>query len=210
MTPVLLTAAFSYLLGSIPFGYILVRLFRGEDIRRSGSGNIGATNVARSSPALGALTLLLDASKGLLAAFVAMLVAARTKQGYDENRLYLIISIAALFAILGHSFPIWLNFRGGKGVATAVGAFSLLAPYAMLASVGVFLAVAFASRYVSLSSVTAAAVFPLLAWFLYRAYFSGLEILVMCMTSILIIARHHENIGRLLSGTEPRFSLKHS
>jgi acyl phosphate:glycerol-3-phosphate acyltransferase len=210
MIPVLLTAASSYLLGSIPFGYILVRWFRGQDIRRSGSGNIGATNVARSSPGLGALTLVLDASKGLLAAYLAMLMANRTMESYANNRLYLMMSMAALFAILGHIFPVWLNFRGGKGVATAVGAFSLLAPYAMLAAVGVFLVVAFVSRYVSLSSVTAAAVFPLFAWFLYREYFSGFEILVMCITSIFIIARHRQNIGRLLSGTEPRFQLRHS
>ena len=210
MIPVLLTAASSYLLGSIPFGYILVRLFRGQDIRRSGSGNIGATNVARSSPGLGALTLVLDAGKGLLAAYLAILIANRTRESSDDNRLYLMMSLAALFAILGHIFPVWLSFRGGKGVATAVGAFSLLAPYAMLGAVGVFLVVAFASRYVSLSSVAAAAVFPLFAWFLYREYFSRFDIVVMCMTSIFIIARHHQNIGRLLSGTEPRFHLRHS
>ena len=211
MIAVLLIAAGSYLLGSIPFGYILVRLFRGEDVRRSGSGNIGATNVARSSPALGAFTLLLDAGKGLLAAYLAIVITSRARDSYgNQNRLYLMMSIAALFAILGHIFPVWLGFRGGKGVATAVGAFSVLAPYAMLAAIGVFLVVAFVSRYVSLSSVAAAAVFPLLAWILYRSSFSGVEILVMCMTSIFIIARHHQNIGRLLSGTEPRFQLKHS
>jgi len=210
MIPVLLTAASSYLLGSIPFGYILVRLFRGQDIRRSGSGNIGATNVARSSPGLGALTLVLDAGKGLLAAYLAILIANRTRESSDDNRLYLMMSLAALFAILGHVFPVWLNFRGGKGVATAVGAFILLAPYAMLAAVGVFLVVVLVSRYVSLSSVAATAVFPLFAWFLYREYFSRFDIVVMCMTSIFIIARHHQNIGRLLSGTEPRFHLRHS
>jgi glycerol-3-phosphate acyltransferase PlsY len=210
MIPVLLTAASSYLLGSIPFGYILVRLSRGQDIRRSGSGNIGATNVARSSPGLGALTLMLDAGKGLLAAYLAILIANRTRESSDHNRLYLMMSLAALFAILGHVFPVWLNFRGGKGVATAVGAFILLAPYAMLAAVAVFLVVVLVSRYVSLSSVAATAVFPLFAWFLYREYFSRFDIVVMCMTSIFIIARHHQNIGRLLSGTEPRFHLRHS
>jgi glycerol-3-phosphate acyltransferase PlsY len=210
MIPVLLTAASSYLLGSIPFGYILVRLSRGQDIRRSGSGNIGATNVARSSPGLGALTLVLDAGKGLLAAYLAILIANRTRESSDDNRLYLMMSLAALFAILGHVFPVWLNFRGGKGVATAVGAFILLAPYAMLAAVAVFLVVVLVSRYVSLSSVAATAVFPLFAWFLYREYFSRFDIVVMCMTSIFIIARHHQNIGRLLSGTEPRFHLRHS
>jgi acyl phosphate:glycerol-3-phosphate acyltransferase len=210
MIPLLLTAASSYLLGSIPFGYILVRLFRGQDIRRSGSGNIGATNVARSSPGLGALTLLLDTAKGSLAAYLPMLISSRTSQGNYGNRLYLMMSVAALFAVIGHIFPAWLNFHGGKGVATAAGAFSLLAPYAMMAAIGVFLIVVFTSRYVSLSSVAAAGVFPLFSWLLYRAYFSVVEILPICLASGLIIARHQQNIARLLSGTEPRFHLRHS
>ncbi len=116
---ILLTATVSYLLGSIPFGLILVRIFRGEDVRLSGSGNIGATNVARSSPALGVLTLVLDALKGLAA-------VALTRAFFPGRNT--LAGMAALFAIVGHMFPIWLKFRGGKGVATALGSFALLAP----------------------------------------------------------------------------------
>jgi glycerol-3-phosphate acyltransferase PlsY len=113
------TAAIGYLLGSIPFGYLLVRMFKGEDVRASGSGNIGATNVARKSPALGIATLLLDTAKGL----AAVLVARGLFNG-PQHRL--IMTTAAFFAVLGHLFPVWLKFRGGKGVATSLGAFILL------------------------------------------------------------------------------------
>jgi acyl phosphate:glycerol-3-phosphate acyltransferase len=204
----LLTAAISYLLGSIPFGYILFRIFRGQDIRQSGSGNIGATNVARSSPVLGMLTLVLDAAKGLAAVYVAAVIFGRTTFGYYDNRLYPMMSVAALCAILGHTFPVWLKFRGGKGVATAVGAFFLLAPYAILAAIGVFLVVALASRYVSLSSIVATVAFPMFAWLLYRGYFPLAGILTICAASALVIARHRQNIRRLLAGTEPRFQLR--
>src|SRR5580765_6783122 len=125
-----LTAAFSYLLGSIPFGFILVRVFRGQDVRLSGSGNIGATNVARSSPALGVVTLILDALKGLAA-------VALTRGVFPGRNV--LAGLAALFAIVGHMFPIWLKFRGGKGVATALGAFLRFAPMAVLVAVGIFI-----------------------------------------------------------------------
>jgi glycerol-3-phosphate acyltransferase PlsY len=125
----LLIAVVAYLLGSIPFGYLLVRVFRGEDVRHSGSGNIGATNVARSSPVLGLLTLSLDASKG----GAAVLIAARFQ---TSGALYSIESLAALFAILGHLFPVWLKFRGGKGVATALGSFVIIAPKSILCGIG--------------------------------------------------------------------------
>jgi glycerol-3-phosphate acyltransferase PlsY len=210
MTPVFLTAIISYLLGAIPFGYIVIRVFLGQDIRLCGSGNIGATNVARSSPLLGALTFVLDAGKGFLAVCLAAFLFDRTPPPHCVDRLFAMMSLAALSAILGHMFPLWLGFRGGKGVATAVGAFGLLAPYATLAAIMVFFAVALTSRYVSLSSVAAAAVFPIFAWLLYRTHFSRIEILTICVASSLIIARHHRNIGRLLSGTEPRFHLRHS
>ena len=109
----------SYLLGSIPFGYLLVRIFRGEDVRQSGSGNIGATNVSRKSPVLGALTLLLDALKGSAAVALSYVVADRMVAIPSLEQL----ALAALFAVLGHMFPVWLKFRGGKGVATGLGAF---------------------------------------------------------------------------------------
>src|ERR1700737_5052274 len=119
MIPYLIPAAVSYLLGSIPFGYVLVRIFKHEDVRTLGSGNIGATNVARKSPALGIATLVLDAAKGLAAVLVARVLFSGPHQ-------QLIMTTAALFAVVGHLFPVWLKFRGGKGVATRFGAFILL------------------------------------------------------------------------------------
>jgi glycerol-3-phosphate acyltransferase PlsY len=187
----------SYLLGSIPFGYILVRLFRKEDIRRSGSGNIGATNVARSSPALGVLTLVLDALKGLSA-----VVIARHFASADAS----LAAGAALAAVVGHMFPVWLGFRGGKGVATGIGAFVLLAPKTMAVMVGVFLAVVAVSRYVSLGSLVAAALLPLLAWKLDRL--ERTPLLLAGMASLLVIVKHHANIRRLLDGTESRLGGK--
>src|SRR5579863_6469508 len=136
----LLVVASSYLLGSIPFGYLLVRIFRGEDVRRSGSRNIGATNVSRTSPMLGVLTLLLDALKGAAAVWLTRLFAPS----------YTITALAALFAVLGHMFPFWLGFRGGKGVATALGSFLRLSWMAVLAMMVVFLVVVVISRRISL------------------------------------------------------------
>ena len=157
----LLIAAVSYLLGSIPFGYLLVRIFRGEDVRQSGSGNIGATNVSRKSPALGVLTLLLDALKGTIAVWLTY----RTLQfpGNIDVDLFLFCSTAAVFAVVGHMFPIWLGFRGGKGVATSLGAFALIAPHAILGSAAIFLFVAgrVIPPYLSLASITASLSFHL-------------------------------------------------
>jgi glycerol-3-phosphate acyltransferase PlsY len=215
-----LTAVFGYLLGSIPFGLILVRIFRGEDVRKTGSGNIGATNVARSSPALGLLTLVLDALKGSAAVLVAiMLSRAEIMHWSDSNLSYnpehywtpmpTVVAIraatAALFAVIGHIFPVWLRFRGGKGVATALGALSLLAPRATVLAVGVFVAVVVAFRYVSLGSIVAVTLFPLLAWLLHDYAGEPKVLGLMAIASLLIIARHHQNIRRLLARTEPRF-----
>ena len=216
----IITAAFSYLLGSIPFGFILMRVFRGQDVRQTGSGNIGATNVARSSRALGLLTLFLDALKGSGAVVVGIMLSRGEIMGWGDSNLpyypehqwtlmptivAMRAAVAALFAVVGHIFPVWLKFRGGKGVATGLGAFALLAPRATLATVGVFVAVVVALRYVSLGSIVAVALFPLLAWLLHD-YGGAPQVLgFMEIASLLIIARHHQNIARLAAGTEPRF-----
>ena len=196
MSPFFLTAAFSYLLGSIPFGYILLRTFRGQDVRHTGSGNIGATNVARSSPALGILTLLLDALKG--AAAVAI-----TRALFPDQMM--LAAVAALFAILGHIFPVWLKFQGGKGVATGLGAFVMLAPKIVLIALGIFVVMVFAFRYVSLASIVTVALFPLLAWLLKAYGNTPLVLAFMAAASALIIAKHRGNIRRLHAGTEPHF-----
>ena len=206
MLPYFTIIVTSYLLGSIPFGYLLVRLFHGQDIRSSGSGNIGATNVARSSPRLGLLTLFLDAGKGLLAVAHAMHMAHHHMDSAQQT--YLIMCLAALFAVIGHIFPVWLKFRGGKGVATAVGSFLLLAPEAVLGAFIVFLLVVLSSRYISLGSVIAAGSFPLLSWLFHRDRFSPTTLVLISLTALLVIVRHHQNLGRLLAGTEPRFELR--
>lgn len=192
----LMTVGLSYLLGSIPFGLLLVRLFHGEDVRASGSGNIGATNVARRSPALGAITLLLDAGKGLTAVLIA-----RTLFAGPHQRLGM--TLAAFCAILGHLFPIWLRFRGGKGVATGLGSFALIIPKSVLCVVGVFVLVIAIGRYVSLGSVLAAATFPVLIWALHE-YEDPRQLLLIGIACLLIIWRHRGNLARVFGGIEPR------
>jgi len=205
MRELILIAVASYLLGSIPFGYLLVRIFRGEDVRQSGSGNIGATNVARKSPMLGVLTLILDGAKG----FVAVQIARNSWHfGHDDGRIHLVMSVAALCAILGHMFPIWLAFRGGKGVATALGAFVRFSPLATLVAIIIFLVTVLISRRVSLGSIVAAALFPSTVWLLHISEDPAVLALIG-VAALLIIVRHYQNILRLLSGTEPRFSLRH-
>jgi glycerol-3-phosphate acyltransferase PlsY len=198
-------AALSYLLGSIPFGYLLVRIFRGEDVRQSGSGNIGATNVSRKSPLLGGLTLLLDALKGSAAVGVGYVFSDRIPGGVLPYRE---MSMAALVAVIGHMFPVWLKFRGGKGVATGLGSFVVIAPKVVLVAAGIFIAVVVLFRYVSLGSIIAVASFPLLVYEM-RAYGNvPMALAFMTATSLLIIARHNQNIRRLLSGRENRVGAK--
>lgn len=201
--PVLILAS-AYLLGSIPFGYLLVLIFRGEDVRQSGSGNIGATNVSRKSPALGVLTLILDALKGVLAVHVA---AMFSNFGVSDPRLLRLMAACALLAVVGHMFPIWLKFRGGKGVATALGAFLRLAPLAVGVAVIIFVVVVLLSRRISLGSIVTAACFPATVWTLGLSKDPGVLFLIG-FAALLIIARHQQNILRLLSGEEPRFSLR--
>ena len=196
MASFLITVALSYLLGSIPFGYLLVRIFHGEDVRQSGSGNIGATNVSRKSPFLGLLTLLLDAFKGFAAVAVTL-------------RLFpapvWLLGVAALAAVVGHMFPIWLKFSGGKGVATGLGAFLLVVPKTILVMVCVFIVVFAIFRYVALASILTAGFFPFTAWLLGPYRNAPGMLACMAAASFLIIVRHYENIRRLMAGTEPRF-----
>jgi glycerol-3-phosphate acyltransferase PlsY len=194
-------AALSYLLGSIPFGYLLVRTFRGEDVRLSGSGNIGATNVSRKSPILGMITLLLDALKGAAAIELAYLLSGRVNARIPP---YAVMAMAALFAILGHVFPAWLRFRGGKGVATGLGAFLVIAPKAVLVTAGIFIAAVLVFRYVSLGSITAVAVFPLLVWLMGEYGGTPMALGFISVASLLIIVKHRQNIRRLFAGTENR------
>jgi glycerol-3-phosphate acyltransferase PlsY len=199
----LLVAVVAYLLGSIPTGYLLVRLFRKQDIRTLGSGNIGATNVIRSGAwGLGAATFILDTLKGCTAVWLGALVAPMLLPDVPVRNVE---ALAALFAVLGHMFPVWLRFRGGKGVATGFGVFLVAAPLAALASITVFALVFAISRFVSLASIIGAAVFPIFAWYFVHGEKPAFFIMVQAIVAFLIIAKHHQNIRRLLSGTESRF-----
>lgn len=206
----LIVAVMAYLLGSIPFGYLLVRVFRGEDIRLSGSGNIGATNVARSgAKGLGIATLALDALKGALAVWLAAVLAG-SKYNLCGDLIQhpcapalRLMSMAALFAVLGHVFPVWLRFKGGKGVATALGVFCVLFPAAILVALAIFILVVAITRYVSLGSILGAIAFPAAAYFLQST--DAMSLLLASSVSLIVILKHHQNIGRLLSGTESRF-----
>src|ERR1700738_1474253 len=189
----------AYLLGSIPFGLLLTRLFGGGDGRKSGSGNIGATNVARvAGPLAGILTLVFDAGKGAAAVWLA---------GRVSNESATWMTIAALAALLGHCFPIWLNFRGGKGVATAAGAFLMLCPAGLLGSVSFFFLVVFFWRYVSLASISAAAAMPLLIYVLWAPHHAPPMIITFGALAAagIIVYKHDANIQRLVQGEEPKF-----
>ena len=182
----------AYLLGSIPFGYLIVRGKGAGDIRQTGSGGTGATNVSRrAGKAAGVLTLLLDAAKGCIAVLIA-----KTVSGDDW-----VIAAAAIAALVGHIFPVWLGFRGGKGVATGVGIFLLLAPIPLLCAGVVFVAIVLLTRYVSLGSITAAILIPVLVW----VQSDSQPLLTAAVVgSALIVFAHRGNIQRLAAGTESR------
>lgn len=193
----------AYLLGSIPFGYLIVRVRGGGDVRETGSGGTGATNVTRRAGKwAGVVTLLLDALKGALA-----VVIARRLLG-DDAGVGWWVTAAALAAVVGHIFPVWLGFRGGKGVATGLGVFLGLAPLAVLCALPVFLAVVWATRYVSLGSMTAAATLPLSVWLLGGRGDSQANPAPLLTAALagaaLIIFMHRANIGRLLRGEESK------
>ncbi len=193
----------AYLLGSIPTGFLLVRVFRKQDIRTLGSGNIGATNVLRSgAKGLGAATFLIDMLKGMLAVWVGAKIGA---SGIPMIRPHDAEALAALCAVLGHMFPIWLGLKGGKGVATAFGVFVVLAPYAALGSFVLFALVFAISRIVSLASILGTIVFPVLAWLLEPWARTYVPLAIICIIAGLILAKHQQNIMRLMAGTEYRF-----
>jgi glycerol-3-phosphate acyltransferase PlsY len=202
-------AVFAYLLGSIPFGYLLVRTFTGTDVRSVGSGNIGATNVARTGrKGLAIATLFLDAAKGYLAvAVVPAFVRLIHADAAAEDAL-LLSALAALFAIIGHMFTFWLKFKGGKGVATGLGVFLALAPAAVGIVMVIFFAIFAVTRYVSLSSIVASGLFPLVFWVTERTRMTPPIFVASAIAAFLIVYRHKENIHRLVTGTENRFGAK--
>lgn len=206
--PTLIAVALcSYLLGSIPFGYILVRVFQGVDVRSIGSGNIGATNVARSgAKGLAIATLALDAFKGWLPVFLVLTLPGIPSS--SPAQLHTIAAFSALCAVIGHMFPIWLGFKGGKGVATGLGVFLALAPTAVLIALALFIGIVALTHYVSLGSILAAGSVPILIWWLARDLFTAPALAMCVAVALLVIVRHHQNIGRLLAGTESRFGAR--
>ncbi len=198
----------SYLLGSIPFGYLAGRI-RGIDIRKAGSGNIGATNVVRVlGKAYGYPVFVLDFLKGLGAVRISIAIATSVRP--ESTSPEVVGILAAVSAVIGHSFPLWLKFRGGKGVATSAGALFGLMPLATLIGVGIWILTFFLTRYVSVASVTTAVALPLviaiMTW-LNQTYGKALFYSSLCIAAV-VIWRHHSNLSRLIRGTEPRFTRK--
>lgn len=194
---VLIPIIVSYLLGSIPFGYLIVTAKTGSDIRQTGSGGTGATNVSRrAGKTAGILTLVLDALKGAAAVVIAKWFLA------DVNNAMWWAGLAGIVAMLGHIFPVWLAFRGGKGVATGVGVFLVLAPVAVLLSAILFLMIVWTTRYVSLGSMIAALSVALFAWLLNA---SAPIVVSTLLSAFLIVYAHRANISRLLKHTENKF-----
>lgn len=206
----------AYLLGSIPFGYLIVRATQGADVRETGSGGTGATNVSRrAGKTAGLVTLLLDALKGAAAVAIAKMVLGlpvfgeATLSGASLEIAYWWVTASAIAVILGHIFPVWLRFHGGKGVATGVGVFLMLTPLAVAFAGVIFVLVVWRTRYVSLGSILAAVAIPLFV-LLRNVFVQPVEHLMPIMSAalagaMLIVFAHRENIGRLRDGTENRF-----
>jgi glycerol-3-phosphate acyltransferase PlsY len=212
MLPLALIVA-SYLLGSIPFSFLVVKVAAGKDIRALGSRNVGATNVARTvGRGPGILALLLDITKGFAAIALARWVVGRPGWPFpaEPGPLHsheFWIALAGLIAILGHMYPVWLRFHGGKGVATAAGVFLALNPIVLLGSMIVFAIVLLVSRFVSLASIISAASFQVLMSFLVSdAPFW--RIVITIAIAMAVITKHHSNIARLAGGTERRMGQK--
>jgi acyl phosphate:glycerol-3-phosphate acyltransferase len=204
LTRIILCVALAYLLGAIPFGYLISRL-KGVDIRRVGSGNIGATNVFRCiGKSWGILTFICDALKGFAAAFLL----PRAAGFCCEDPLFAAVSVLCAFsAVLGHNWPVFLGFKGGKGVATSAGALAGIAPLAVAIGFGVWVLAFLSTRYVSVASMTSAVVVAAAGWLLYRDH--GLPIPIMLtVLGCLGIWRHRTNIQRLIEGRENRFQFR--
>src|SRR5215470_90089 len=198
----------SYLLGSIPFGYLAGRI-AGVDIRNCGSGNVGATNVLRTLGKIyGYLVFAADFLKGCAAVKFSMLIATYVQSTWISSETFGIA--AAISSVLGHSFPIWLHFRGGKGVATSAGALLGLAPVAALIGVAIWILTFSLTRYVSVASIAAAASLPLIILIsTWRSQNTGKLLFYssVCLAAV-VIWRHRSNLSRLIHGTEPRFTRK--
>lgn len=191
----LLVVAIAYLMGGIPFGYLLVRLTTGADVRHAGSGNIGATNVLRTTGrAAGVATLLLDVGKGYLAVWLAGRLAEHSPWW---------MAAAALAVMAGHAYPVFLRFKGGKAMACFVGAFLCITPVALVATLAVFVVTVAWTRYISTGSIVAAATFPLAVWLIQRP--ASPVILAAFLAGGFIIYRHSSNICRLRDGQEHAF-----
>lgn len=201
---------FAYVLGSIPFSYVIARLFGGGDIRNVGSGNVGATNVLRSVGKLpGFIALLLDLLKGVAVILMARAIMMRPGWPFrfsNESAVHtqsFWIGLVALVAVLGHLYPVWLRFRGGKGVATAAGVFLAINPLSIAYLAIIFLIVALLSRYISLGSIVAAASLPLVLRFLTREPFW--IVMFSIVIAVVVIVKHHSNIARIAGGSERKF-----
>lgn len=225
-------AALAYLLGSIPFGLILVKVFTGKDVRAQGSGNIGATNVARTGrKGLAIATLALDTLKGYAAVKIAIALAVRSLGEAErafwhagqasaalratsldviriDREIVFCAALAALMAVIGHLFPVWLKFKGGKGVATGLGVFLALAPLAVSIVLGVFILIVAFTRYVSLGSIIASALFPFAFWTLNQRVMTPGVLAMTCAVALLIVIKHRDNIRRLAAGNENKFGRK--
>jgi glycerol-3-phosphate acyltransferase PlsY len=194
MTP-LLVVAVAYLVGGIPFGYLLVKLKTGEDVRSKGSGNIGATNVLRTTGrAVAIVTLLLDIGKGFFAVCFAAWITGHSP---------IWMSAAALAVMAGHAYPVFLKFHGGKAVASFIGAFLYLTPVPLVASLILFVIVVAATRHISMGSIVAAGSLPLAVWLIEHP--PGVVLLASALAAVFIVYRHSANIGRIRAGTESVF-----